>query len=264
MLEDALLLRDGQALIALFEAGAVLDVETGLPARGGEQIAHTALVAWQGAAAFVADPRHVLQARDIGLIVSEQCINVVRRDRDGVWHYVIVFRREADKRKPHMTQETARTQALTPVAVAGDEGNARWWLGSLAVIRVTTADTGGQLSIIEVTEPSNAEQPWHVHHNEDEGFWILEGSASFEVGDTVVEAHAGDYLFGPRDIPHRYTTGPDGCRMLFLMTPGGFEELVIAMSEPATSRTLPPPPEQEPDWAQVAAVAQAHGCELLG
>ena len=48
------------------------------------------------------------------------------------------------------------------------------------------------------------------------------------------------------------------------MTPGGFEDLVIAMSKPAASRTLPPPSDEEPDWEWVDAVARAHGCELLG
>jgi hypothetical protein len=52
--------------------------------------------------------------------------------------------------------------------------------------------------------------------------------------------------------------------MLFITTPGGFEELVIAMSEPAESHTLPPPSEEEPDWERVAAIAKAHDCELLG
>jgi hypothetical protein len=83
------------------------------------------------------------------------------------------------------------------------------------------------------------------------------------VGDATIEAHAGDFAFGPRDIPHRYTVGSSGCRMLFILTPGGFENLIIAMSAPAASRTLPPPPEHEPDWAHVAAVAKANGCELL-
>jgi hypothetical protein len=103
-----------------------------------------------------------------------------------------------------------------------------------------------------------------VHHREDEGFWILEGSATFEVGGRTIETQAGDFVFGPRDIPHRYTAGAAGCRMLFLMTPGGFEDLVIAMSEPAGSRTLPPPFDEEPDWERVAAIARAHGAELLG
>lgn len=163
-----------------------------------------------------------------------------------------------------MAVDTSRLQELKPLAVAGDEGEARWWLGGLAVIKASAADTGGLMSIIEVTNPPGDEAPLHVHHREDEGFWILEGSATFEVGGQTIEAGAGDYLFGPRGIPHRYAVGPEGCRMLFIMTPGGFEEMVIAMSEPALSRTLPPPPEEEPDWEQVAAIAAAYGCELLG
>jgi hypothetical protein len=102
-----------------------------------------------------------------------------------------------------------------------------------------------------------------VHHREDEGFWILEGEATFEVGGAVIEAHAGDYVYGPRGIPHRYSVGPAGCRMLFIFTPGGFENLIMAMSTPAGSRTLPPPSTEEPDWAKIAEIAKAFGNELL-
>ena len=163
-----------------------------------------------------------------------------------------------------MTKDLGRAQTLKPLAVARDEGEARWWFGSLAVIKATAADTGGQMTIIEVTEPPGAEAPLHVHHREDEGFWLLEGDATFEVGGTTIEAHAGDYLFGPRDVPHRFTAGGAGCRMLFILTPGGFEELVVAMSERAASRTLPPPSDEEPDRERIAAIARAYGNELLG
>jgi quercetin dioxygenase-like cupin family protein len=162
-----------------------------------------------------------------------------------------------------MTQETTQAQGLKPVAVACGEGEARWWFGALAVIKATAADTGGQMTIVEITEPPGKEAPLHVHHREDEAFWILDGDVALQVGDSTIEASAGDYAFGPRDIPHRYTVGDTGCRMLFICTPGGFEDLVIAMSEPALSRTLPPPSEEEPDWERIAAIAKAHGAELL-
>lgn len=162
-----------------------------------------------------------------------------------------------------MIQQTSGAPTLKPVTTGRDEGEARWWLGTLAVIKATAADTGGKVAIIEVTESPGKDSPLHVHHREDEGFWILEGNATFEVGGATIEAQAGDYVFGPRDIPHRYTVGDAGCKMLFIMTPAGFEELVIAMSEPAASRTLPPTVDVEPDWEQVAAIAMAHGCELL-
>jgi quercetin dioxygenase-like cupin family protein len=166
-----------------------------------------------------------------------------------------------------MTQETSQAPALDPVAVSGGEGEALWWGDGLAVIKATAGDTGGQMTILEITEPPGKEAPLHVHHAEDEGFWILDGSATFEVGDQTIEARAGDYVFGPRDIPHRYTIGPDGCRMLFIFTPGGFEELRRAVSRPAESRTLPPASEDTPqsdeDGQRAQAAIQAHGCELL-
>jgi mannose-6-phosphate isomerase-like protein (cupin superfamily) len=156
------------------------------------------------------------------------------------------------------------TETLAPLAVGKDEGEAIWWFGSLAVIKATGADTGGATSVIEITEPPNFEGPLHVHHREEEGFYILEGSAAFQIGDRTVEARAGDYLLGPRDVPHKFDTGSEGCRMLFIMTPAGFEGLVREMGEPAERRILPPMSDDEPDMERVAQIAEKYGCELLG
>lgn len=161
---------------------------------------------------------------------------------------------------------STQTNTLEPVAVRSGKGEARWWFGALAEIKATAGDTGGQLTIVEVTEHPGAEAPLHVHHRDDEGFWILEGEVTFEVGGETIEAGAGDYVFGPRNIPHRFTVGPRGCRMLFIMVPGGFEDLVRATSEPAPSRTLPPPPDEEPSPEEIEglkAIVKEHGYELL-
>ena len=96
---------------------------------------------------------------------------------------------------------------LDPISVPADGGEARWWGEGLAVIKATGADTGGQMAIIEITEPPGAEAPLHVHHKEDEAFWILEGEVTFEVGGVTIAATAGDYAFGPRDVPHSYRVG---------------------------------------------------------
>jgi quercetin dioxygenase-like cupin family protein len=149
------------------------------------------------------------------------------------------------------------------VAVARDEGAGRWWFGSLAEIKLRARDTGGLLTIIEVTEPPDAEAPLHVHRREDETFWVLGGDVTLEVGGTTFAAGPGDCAFGPRNVPHRYRVGPAGCRMLFILTPGGFDELVEEISEPAQSRTLPPPPEKEPDFEWVAGIFAAYGGELV-
>jgi quercetin dioxygenase-like cupin family protein len=160
-----------------------------------------------------------------------------------------------------MSQATEETEAF---AVRAEEGEARWWLGALAVIRATAADTGGRVTVVDVTDPPGVEAPLHVHHREDEAFWILDGDVTFEVGGKTIEASAGDFVFGPRDIPHRYKVGDAGSRMLFILTPGGFEELVRATSDPAQSRTLPPPDHPLPDEDRMAAALAAAGCGLMG
>ncbi|MGH3264382.1 MAG: quercetin 2,3-dioxygenase [Trebonia sp.] len=160
-----------------------------------------------------------------------------------------------------MMQNTA--EPLAAAVVRSGEGEARWWLGALAEVKATAADTGGQFTLIEMTHPPGYEAPLHVHHREDEAFWILDGSATLYVGEETIHVSAGDYALGPRDVPHRYSVGEDGCRMLYIVTPGGFEELVKDMSEPAATRTVPPPAEQLLDMAWVQQVANEHGCELL-
>lgn len=164
-----------------------------------------------------------------------------------------------------MTEQSDTT--LDPVKVPKGQGEARWWFGALTEIKATAADTGGQMTIVEVTEHPGTEAPLHVHHRDDEGFWILEGDVTFEVGEKTIEASPGDYVFAPRDIPHRFTVGDQGCRMLFILVPGGIEDVIRATSEPAPSRTLPPPPEHEPtpeEMERLKAVIKDHGYELLG
>ena len=96
-------------------------------------------------------------------------------------------------------------QAKDALAVASGTGEARWWFGMLAEIKATAADTGGLFTLVEVTCGAGYEAPLHVHHREDEGFWVLDGQVTFMVGATTIDAGAGDYAFGPRGMPHRFT-----------------------------------------------------------
>lgn len=263
LLEDAFVLRDSAALEALFDSGAVVAENGGPEARGRAAISRGLVALWERGCTYVARTRRVLQTRDTALVIADGAIHVLRRDEAGAWRAAISLLEldnTANDTENDMTQDT---QLLEPFATRAGEGEAIWWLGCLAEVKATGEQTGGLLSLLEITEPPDEAAPLHVHLREDEGFWILEGDVTFEVGDTTIEAHAGDFVFGPRGIPHRYTVGPQGCRMLFIMTPGGFEGIPRGMGVPAQSRTLPPPSDAEPDWEHVAAVARANGCELL-
>lgn len=140
----------------------------------------------------------------------------------------------------------------------------RWWFDSLACAHVTAEQSGGALSVIEITEPAGAEAPLHVHHHDDETFYVIEGAVTLGVGDATIALGPGEAAYGPRGVPHRYSVGAQGCRMLLICTPGGLDAFMVATSRPADAAVLPPPSAQETDWEAVAAAARAHGCALLG
>jgi len=152
---------------------------------------------------------------------------------------------------------------MTGGLVTTEAGEARWWADGLAVIKLTAENSGGALSIVEVTEPPNAAAPLHVHHAEDETFYILEGEVTFELGGGRCTAAPGDVVFGPRGVPHRYDVGGTGARMLFVTTPGGFEAVVRAMSVPATEPRLPGRVHEPADADAAQAAARAHQVEVL-
>ncbi len=154
-------------------------------------------------------------------------------------------------------------QAKDAVAVASGAGEALWWFGSLAEIKATAADTGGACTIVEVTCEAHYEAALHVHHREAEGFWVIEGRVTFEVGATTFEASPGDYAFGPRGVPHRFKVGDRTCRLLFILTPGGFEDLIRATGVRAATRSVPSHDGPPPDMDRVKAIVATYGCELL-
>ena len=171
--------------------------------------------------------------------------------------------REQGKEEPMNDDGTARAFGLKE-----GEGEAWWWLGvTLATIKATGKETGGQYTLVEVVEPQGVDVPLHVHHNEDEAFYILEGEMTFYVGEETIKAGPGSFLFGPKDVPHAYTVDSGPERLLFLLAPAGFEGLIRETSEPARSLTLPPQPEAPPDEAemeQLMAIAARYGNEIVG
>jgi quercetin dioxygenase-like cupin family protein len=140
-------------------------------------------------------------------------------------------------------------------------GVPRWFFGMLAEVKAAAADTAGQYTLVEITAPPGLEAPPHVHHTEDEGFYVLEGNVTVVIGDETIELASGEHAFGPRDIPHRFTVGPDGARMIWVLTPAGFENLIEDASVPAEAPTVPPPTVVPPD--NIAEIVRRHGNEVL-
>ena len=169
-----------------------------------------------------------------------------------------------------MKQDATLEKALEPVAVRSDEGEARWWFGGLAVIKATAADTGGQMTIVEVTEHPGVEAPLHVHYRDDEGFWMLEGNATFEVGEMTIEAGVGTTSSGRATsrTATRSAIKDAGCcssysRLVLRRHRGSDQGNQRARPEP----TLPPVPGEKPTPEEIeglkALVKESGYGELL-
>ena len=135
----------------------------------------------------------------------------------------------------------------------------RRFLGLPTWIKAGRELTGGQFSLIEQIIPAGFESPWHVHHSEDESFYVIEGQMSviLESGRTLLQA--GDFAFGPRGIPHGFRIEGEGPARILLMTTGSdFADFIAETSVP---RDTPP---AAPDMALLVAAAERHNLAILG
>jgi len=148
------------------------------------------------------------------------------------------------------------------IALQREEGNSIWMLGALMTFKATGDETGGAFSLIEQVMGPGGGSPPHVHHGEDEFLYIIEGEATFTLGDQTLHGRPGIFVFLPRGIPHRFTTSDAGpSRMLLGLSPAGFERFFEEMGEPAGSLTLPP--AGPPDMEKLLGLAKKYNAEIL-
>lgn len=150
----------------------------------------------------------------------------------------------------------------SPKSVAPGEGRATWVLGDLYRLLATTEDTGGTYALWETTAmPGLPGPPPHVHHNEDEAFYVLEGEIELFVDGAVSTAGPGAFVNIPRGTLHTFkNAGATPARMLGMVAPGGFEGFFEEVGEPATDPSKPP--EGPPDVEKVLATAPKYGLEI--
>jgi quercetin dioxygenase-like cupin family protein len=147
--------------------------------------------------------------------------------------------------------------------VSGD-GPALWHLGALLTFKATAAETGQQLWLHEVLGERGYASPMHRHTREDEAFYVLEGELSVYIGDDVLRTGPGDFLWGPREVPHAFCVESDSARFLALGTPGGLDRFFVETGERAASQTVPPPFAGPPDVDALVRAMAVYGVEMVG
>ena len=148
-----------------------------------------------------------------------------------------------------------------------DEGQATWFVNGLAVAKAGATDTRGAYALAEHLVSAASNPPRHVHNDEDEAWYVLDGEIEFDVDGARAVARAGSYVLAPAGAPHTFQVLTDTARMLVLTSrtgtagDGGFEHLVERAGTPASAPVLPVP--AEPDPAALATIAAACGIDIL-
>lgn len=141
------------------------------------------------------------------------------------------------------------------------------YMGCLFSVLAGAKETDGRFGLMEMLAPRGLEPSRHLHHRDDEGFYVLDGTVTFYVGEEIYVASPGTFVFLPHGVPHSYTFETDEVRMLSIIAPGGLEAHFqdARFSEPARDLTLPTP--EEPDQGLLEEMGRdlaAYGTEVVG
>jgi quercetin dioxygenase-like cupin family protein len=143
------------------------------------------------------------------------------------------------------------------VYMPANTGEAYWVMGDMFTYLVTGAESGGSYFTLIVDVGPHGGPPPHVHHLEDEQFYVLEGVLTFSVGEQVFQVKAGDFVHIPRETVHSFKNGPALSRLFITFSPAGIEGFFREVGEPVGNRLSSPPPVTDQTIARLLAVEAA-------
>ena len=124
---------------------------------------------------------------------------------------------------------------------------------SSTAFKVSTQDGSGGLFIMEHTHRRKGGPPRHLHHNEDEWFYVVEGEYVVEVGAERFRLRPGDSVLAPREVPHVWAFVGDGEGKLLLVFAPASEKIEALFSNRPTAGGY-----------SNEEIFRAHGQELVG
>ncbi|MBI1225021.1 MAG: cupin domain-containing protein [Bacteroidetes bacterium] len=137
---------------------------------------------------------------------------------------------------------------IKPFKSRFDSSKSRVLLSGGAVLTwlATGKETGGQFSIFEAKGVPGMEPPPHIHANEDETYYLLEGEMLFKVGDREFVGKPGDYVYLPKNVRHEFKVLSPHFRCIVSIYPAGLEHYFEPLTVPHTSDNIPPPSTTPP------------------
>lgn len=123
-------------------------------------------------------------------------------------------------------------------------------------VKISGSDTNGDLAIFEQTSLSQGRgTPLHIHHLQDEVFYIIEGSYKFQVGDDKYDLKTGDSIFLPRKVAHAWTQVSEKGKMTVIFQPAGkLENFFVTMAAL----------DHEPSPKEIAKIFSDNDMQVVG
>jgi quercetin dioxygenase-like cupin family protein len=145
----------------------------------------------------------------------------------------------------------------TVVHKPGAAGQAFWMLGGLYEVLLSSDESNGSTTIMQMTVPAGMGPPPHTHPG-TETVYVLEGTLTYNIEGELIEAGPGSLFHIPQGSLESFEP-TSTVRVLVTYTPGGIEKFFAEAGEVALTRDVPPPTSSAPDVAQLVAIGARHG-----
>ena len=143
------------------------------------------------------------------------------------------------------------------------EGRTIAVVGDVYRFLATGDDTNGKYSLWEAIVPSGGGPPPHVHSREEEGFYILEGEITFQMGEERVVATAGMFANMPVGTPHSFKNESDQpAKLLISVAPAGLEQMFFECGVPVAQGATTAPPPSKAEIEKLLEIAPRYGIEI--
>jgi quercetin dioxygenase-like cupin family protein len=146
--------------------------------------------------------------------------------------------------------------AVSIVRADGEGEHRSFYGGGLITLKATAEETAGAFLLFEDQVVRGKTTPLHVHSNEDEALYVLEGEILVHIDGDEHRVRRGGVAVVPRGIPHAFLVTSENARLLTLLVPGSADAFYRGASHPAAADADPAGPV---DFARVQEAAERSG-----
>jgi mannose-6-phosphate isomerase-like protein (cupin superfamily) len=144
------------------------------------------------------------------------------------------------------------------------QGHSLSVVGDILTFKAVSEDTNGQYTLFELQVDPEIGPPPHIHHREDEAFYIQEGELEFQLGDRTVIATPGTFLYSPKGHLHSFKNITNQrAKILVWCTPAGIEKYFAEVGIPVDDPEAPSRPVTQEAIDRVLAAGPKYGIEFI-